>query len=167
MVDPLKPVESTDVRTTFFDYLDCIDIPEIDYFAIGIQDIANQRSMTLMSRPEWQQHFIRNEFVEADPVRNAVLHSKKTLILMPEIDAGGSLGAEIMLHRKRYGIENGIILVSRTPSLNYMVTLGTAYSKFDPYNFLRSQYTSLKALQKDLEKIIEPEAKKFMPTAFQ
>lgn len=166
MTIPLKPVESTDVCATFFDYLDCIDIPEIDYFAIGVQDVAKQRSMTLMSRPEWQKYFIRNEFADADPVRNAVLHSKKAVILMLEIDAGGSLGAEIMLHRRRHGIRNGIVMVSRTAHLNYMVTLGTAYSKFEPYDFLKARYTSLKTLQKDFEKIIEPEAKKFLPTAF-
>jgi hypothetical protein len=162
MSAPLKPIESATVKQTFFEYLDCIDIPEIDYFAIGIQNVQNHQSMTLMSRPEWQSHFIKNGFAEADPVRNAVLHSKKNIILIPEIDAQGSLGAEIMRHRSLHGVKNGVILITRTPALNYMLTLGTAYSKFDASRFIRAAYPALRALQKDLEKIIEPEARKFI-----
>ena len=37
------PILSNTTKETFFDYIDSLDIPQIDYFAIGIQNLEKLR----------------------------------------------------------------------------------------------------------------------------
>ena len=51
-------------------------------------------------------------------------------------------------------IENGIVLVERYLNCNYVLTLGTDYKKFDPYNYLLENYIEIKKVMKDMKDII-------------
>lgn len=156
------PIHSNSTNTTFLSYIDLLDIPQIDYFAIGIQNTSSKTSMSLMSLQEWQNHFIKNQFAEHDPLRKIALSTNRTLIHFDEIDFVDNFGKEIMRQRSRMGIKNGIILMQRIPGYNYMITLGTGFSKFSAYDFIKRYHDKISFIKNDSINIIEKDSKKFM-----
>ena len=162
MLNSYRPIATKATQKTFFDYIDCLDVPQIDYFAIGVQNRANKTSISLMSRPEWQKIFSENDFANNDPIRKASLLTSRKVISLNEIDYSDSLGKEIMRQRALYEIKNGIIFMDRFENHNYILTLGTNFSKFDAYDFLIRYHDRINRLKTDLIKIIAREAKEFL-----
>lgn len=159
-----KPIHNTTTKTTFQSYINSLDIPQIDYFAIGIQNASSKKSMSLMSSPEWQKYFIDNQLAEHDPVRKVTLNTKRTLIPFDEIDFVDNFGKEIMKRRSMMGIKNGIILVQRHPKHNYMITLGTSFSEFDAFDFIKRYHDKIQLIKNDFINIIEKDTREFMPS---
>lgn len=157
-----SPIITSATKKTFFDYIDCLDIPQIDYFAVGVQSLRSKRSISIMSLTEWQRVFVANCYAEHDPIRRATLHTKRNVIPFFEIDYVDNFGKAIMRHRSLLGIKNGIILMERGKSYNYMITLGTAYSKFDHFSFMRRYYEKLLLLKRDLIEVIKKDATQFI-----
>lgn len=149
-------------QETFNSYIQCIDIPEIDYFAVGFQNILLKKSISLMSRPEWQIIFVKNNYAPFDPVRKATLLTKRNIIPFSELDHCSSFGKEIMRQRQLEEIKDGIVFMKRMKKFNYMLTLGTGYSQFDAYDFLKRYHDKIKLIQSDFFKIIEKDAKDFV-----
>ena len=161
-----SPILSENTKQTFFDYVDSLDIPQIDYFAIGMQNMVNKRSISLMSLPEWQKHFVDNQYADYDPLRRATLYTKRKLIPFHEIDFVDNFGKKIMQQRTVMGIKNGIILVRRFPKFNYMITFGTGFSKFDAFDFIKRYHDRIYLIKNDLINLIEKDARTFLPQAF-
>lgn len=157
-----KPIITATTKQTFFDYVHALSIPEIDYIAIGVQKVAEKNSISLMSLPEWQKHFTENGYAEHDPIRKAVLHTKRNIISFSEIDFIDNFGKDIMKERAKMGIKNGIIFIERFPKFNYMITLGTGFTNFNTFDFISRYYEEIKILNIDLIKLIELDAKKFL-----
>ena len=156
------PIITDTTKNTFFDYVDSLDVPQIDYFAIGIQNVSAKKSISLMSLPEWQKHFIENEYADYDPIRRVTLHTKRNLIPFSEIDCLDNFGKEIMQKRASMGIKDGIILMQRFAKFNYMITLGTHFSKFDAFSFIKRYHDKIHVLKSDLIHLIEKDAKNFL-----
>ncbi len=157
-----SPILTDTTKEIFFRYLEHVDLPEIDYFAIGIQSSLTKSSISLMSRPEWQKHFNYNQYAEFDPLRKATLNTTRNFIPFTEIDYSDNFGKEIMHQRGLFGIQDGIILMERLKHHNYIVTLGTNFSRFNAFDFLNTHYDGLKNLKCDLIKIIEKDAIQFL-----
>lgn len=157
------PILTETTRKTFFDYINLLDIPQIDYFAIGIQDSVAKKSISLMSRQEWQKHFILNQYAEHDPVRLITLHTKRNIIPFDEIDYLNNYGKEIMYQRQLMEIKKGIILMERFEKYNYIITLGTGYSYFDAYDFLKRYHDRIFLVKKNLIKVVEKDVNNFLP----
>lgn len=164
MKNSYLPILTETTKKTFFDYIDSLDIPQIDYFAIGVQNVAIKKSISLMSRQEWQKHFVLNQYAEYDPIRRVTLHTKRNLIPFNEIDFLDNYGKEIMRQRTLMGIKSGIILMERFAKFNYMITLGTGFSKFDAYDFIKRYHDKISILKKDLIQLIEKDVNNFLPT---
>jgi hypothetical protein len=162
MIKSYSPITRDISKQTFFDYINELDLPEIDYFAIGIQNPKSRKSMSLMSLPEWQKQFTENQYAEYDPIRKVTFNTSRKVIPFAEVDYSDSYGKEIMHQRANFGIKNGLILVERLPHYNYMITLGTEFSKFDAFFFLRKYNDTLNYLKSDLIKIITKDANKFL-----
>ena len=162
-VNNYMPILTCSTKQTFLDYVDSLDIPEIDYFAIGIQNLPIKRSISLMSSEEWQKHFSKNEYANYDPLRRAALHSKRDLIPFQEIDYVDNFGKEIMRQRGLMGIKNGIVLVQRFPKVNYMITLGTGFSKFDAFDFIKHYHDKIALIKNDFISLVQKDAKQFLP----
>ncbi|EKD71854.1 MAG: hypothetical protein ACD_46C00083G0004 [uncultured bacterium] len=156
------PIATKLTKEFFFDYIDNIDIPEIDYFAVGIQSCITKKSISLMSLPEWQKQFDLNQYVEHDPLRKATLSTKRNFIPFTEIDCVDNFGKEIMRQRSIYGLKNGIVLMERLGKYNYMITLGTGFLGFDSLDFIKRYYFRLYYLKNDLIKIIKNDAIRFL-----
>ncbi|MBA2652577.1 MAG: autoinducer binding domain-containing protein [Tatlockia sp.] len=156
------PIVTDTTKQTFFDYIDALDIPQIDYFAIGIQNLATKKSISLMSLPEWQKHFIENRYADSDPVRKATLYTNRSIIPFCEIDFIDNFGKHIMQQRASMGIKNGIILVERLPKYNYMITLGTDFFNFNSFDFINRYHDRIALIKKDLINLVETDAKKFL-----
>lgn len=116
-----------------------------------------------MSLPEWQEHFIDNQYADYDPVRRVTLYTKRNLIPFQEIDFVDNFGKEIMRQRTRMGIKNGIILMQRFQKFNYMITLVTGFSKFDAFDFIKRYHDRIFLIKTDLINIIEKDAYHFLP----
>lgn len=156
-------ISNQDIRNTFEDYISSVKIPLIDYFAIGIQDVLHKESASLMSRVEWQRTFKALEFASHDPVRIASLNSQSNFFCFDEIDHIDKLGNKIMLERKRYGIRNGIVLMNRGVSYNYMLTLATDYRQLNGNEFFLEYNDSIVRVFNDLIKIVSPTLKTMLP----
>ncbi|TAK73870.1 MAG: hypothetical protein EPO11_07745 [Gammaproteobacteria bacterium] len=156
------PIITPTTKQTFSDYIDSLDIPQIDYFAIGIQNTVIKRSISLMSLPEWQKHFVDNHYANFDPVRRISLYTKRNLIPFCEIDHLDNFGKEIMQQRKNMGIKDGIILMQRFPKFNFMITLGTGFSKFNAFDFIKRYHDSIFLVKRDLINLIGKDAKNFL-----
>lgn len=159
---PYSPILTPDTRRTFFDYVEAIDIPEIDYFAVGVQQRHTQHSISIMSRPDWQHHYVTHGYAERDPVRQAVLNTPRHYLCISEIDCVDSFGQEIMRQRTLAGICEGLILIQRYPAHNVMVTLGTGFTHFSAAEFLLKHYQSLYQMAAELGCIIANDADAFL-----
>ena len=69
-----------------------------------------------------------------------------------------------MKQRALCEIKNGIVLMHRCGNHSYMVTLGTGFSGFDAYDFLRRYHDKINFIKNDLIKIIQRDAKNFLPS---
>lgn len=157
-----SPITTKTTKQTFFDYVDLLDIPQIDYFAIGVQNLITKKSISVMSKPEWQKHFVDNQYANYDPIRRVALSTNRNLIPFNEIDFGDNFGKEIMRQRAIMEIRNGIVLMQRSPKFNYMITLGTNFSQFDVFTFIKQYHDKIALLKQDLIRIVERDAKNLL-----
>lgn len=157
-----RPIHTTSSKKIFSSYVNSLNIPYIDYFAVGAQDLVSKTSISLMSSPEWQQHFIANQYANHDPVRQASLYTHRNFIPFVELDYVDNFGKEIMHQRARMGIKNGVILMQRFPTFNYIVTLGTDFYKFNAFDFIKRYYDKIWQVKTDLIQLIEKETKIFL-----
>jgi hypothetical protein len=160
--DNYLPILTHSTKQTFLDYIDALDIPQIDYFAIGIQNQLTKKSISLMSLAEWQSHFTNNEYADYDPIRKATLYTKRNFIPFCDIDFVDNFGKEIMKQRSKMGIKNGIILMERFPKFNYMITLGTGFSNFDPFTFIKSYHDKIHFIKIDFINLVKRDANLFL-----
>jgi hypothetical protein len=156
------PITTKTTKQTFFDYVDLLDIPQIDYFAIGVQNLITKKSISVMSRQEWQKHFVKNQYANYDPIRRVALSTKRNLIPFNEIDFVDNFGKEIMRQRAMMEIKNGIVLMQRFPEFNYIITLGTNFSQFDAFAFIKQYHDKIALLKEDLIHIVERDAKNLL-----
>lgn len=149
------PIIDQSTRKAFVEYFECLNIDEIDYLAIGVQDLINNQSMSLMSREEWQLHFIKENYPNFDPIRRIVYTTPRNIILFNEIGEINKIGYEIMRQRRLFGIINGFVIVERHKTHNYLITFGSGYKNFDPTHFIHSKYNGIKQSMRDLKLIVE------------
>lgn len=152
-----SPISTESTRSTFFDYISNINISPIDYFAIGIENRAQKKFTSLISRLEWQIYYDKNQIINNDPLIQARKLSQRNIIPFSEIDYVDSYGKEIMKQRRLHGMKNGLMLTHKQCHLNFMVVLATEISKFNHYKFLTKHYNQLTRLKHDLSKLIERE----------
>jgi hypothetical protein len=152
------PISTESTRSTFFDYINNINIPPIDYFAVGIENHAQKKLTSLISRLEWQVYFDKNQITNNDPLIQAKKLAQRNIIPFSEIDHLDSLGKEVMRQRSLHGMKNGLMLIHKQHNLNYMIVLATGLSKFNHFSFLTKYYTQITRLKNDLTKIIERES---------
>ncbi len=151
------PIRTESTRSTFFDYINNINIPSIDYFSVGIENHAQKKLTSLISRLEWQIYLDKNQIINKDPLIQAKKLAQRNIIPFSEIDYIDSLGKEVMRQRSLHGMKNGLMLIHKQHHLNYMIVLATGLAKFNHYRFLTKYYTQLIRLKNDLSKIIERE----------
>lgn len=147
------------IRQVFNEYVKALELPFIDYFAIGVQDRVRMKSASLMSRVDWQKYFKEREFAEHDPIRLASLNTQSKIFTFEEVDCRNNFGKEVMRHRRKHGIQNGLVIMDRTLGHNFMLTLATGYNKFDGYKFYYEQRQAIDSMFADFKSIIEPIAK--------
>lgn len=158
-----SPIITNTTKSTFLNYIKTIDLPEIDYFAIGLQNLITTKSISLMSREEWQKLFTENGYATHDPIRCASLQTKRNIIPFSHVDFRDNFGREIMRQRKLMGISNGIVLMRRFKKFNYITTIATDFSKFDAFKFIKRNYHQIYQLENDFIKLIEMDAENFFP----
>lgn len=158
-----QPILTNTTKETFLDYIDSLDIPQIDYFAIGVQNLNDKKSISLMSSEEWQQHFVRNQYAEYDPIRRISLNTNRNIIPFKEIDFVDNFGKEIMRQRAKMGIKDGIILMERFKKFNFILTLGTGFSNFDSFDFLKRYHDKLSLIKMDFINLIQRDVELFLP----
>jgi Autoinducer binding domain len=160
-----QPILTESTRKNFLNYIQSLSFPEIDYFAIGLQNTLTKKSISLMSCAQWQEAFYQKNYAPHDPVRQAALYTKKNIIPFSDIEVKDKLGQEIMQHRARLGMKHGVVLMQRFGQFNYMVTLATGFSKFNPHVFLQQDPNQIQSLKKELMYLIREEAKEFFLTS--
>lgn len=79
-------LETAHLRETFLDYMDSLEIPLIDYMAIGVQNTIKGHTASLMSRPEWQKVFKETGLSSYDPVRKTAFGTKVTMFAFEDLD---------------------------------------------------------------------------------
>lgn len=162
MKDNYRAIVRKTTKNAFKYYIDCLDIPSIDYVAIGIQHVGLKKSLSLMSNTEWQKIFTRDHYAKHDPIRKATLLTQRNIIGFSELDHCDAFGKFIMKQRASHGIKNGIIFMKRLREYNYMLTLGTGFSGFDAYRFLKNNYERIDVAYQDLINIIAKDARHFI-----
>jgi hypothetical protein len=160
-----SPILTDATRETFFDYVDALKMPQIDYFAIGVQNKLTQQSISLMSNPEWQKQFSYHHYAANDPLRRASLCTPRNVIPLDEIDHCDNFGKEIMRQRALSGVKNGLILMRRFATYNYIITLGTSFSQFRPSDFVLRYYDPITLVKNDFIRIIEHDIFDFLNPA--
>ena len=58
-----NPITKDSVRELFLNYFKALEIPIIDYVAIGVQNSISKNSASLMSNSEWQHVFVTTQRV--------------------------------------------------------------------------------------------------------
>ena len=156
-------LDKKNLRETFIDYFQALEIPVIDYLAIGIQDTVNQKSTSLMSNVEWQKTFKNLNFAPYDPIRKAALNSKTTVFSFEDVNHQDLMGSEVMRQRKKHQIENGLVLVRRNLGHNFMMTLGTGFKNFQSHKFFLDYRESTYKIFDDLICLVSPLCADFQP----
>jgi hypothetical protein len=156
-------LEKKNLRETFIDYFHALDIPMIDYLAIGVQDTVNQKSTSLMSNAEWQKTFKDHNFAPYDPIRKVALNSKTSVFSFEDVNHQDPMGSEVMRQRKKHQIENGLVLVQRNLGHNFMMTLGTGFKNFQSHRFFLDYQSSVYRIFNDLIQLVSPLCEDFRP----
>lgn len=143
------------------DYIDALEIPIIDYVAIGVQDTIHKTSTSMMSRAEWQETFRNLGLAEHDPLRKASFTTKANIFSFDELDYQDSCGSEVMKQRRRHEIENGLVIMRKNLAYNFMLTLATGYKNFSPYKFFIDKHTAIERIFNDLIKLVSPATKEY------
>lgn len=151
------PISTESTRSTFFDYINNINIHPIDYYAVGIENQTKKKLTSLISRLEWQVFVNKNQIINNDPLIQALKLSQRSIIPFSEIDYIDSFGKEIMRQRTLHGMKHGLMLTHKQCHFKYMIVLATGVSKFNHYKFFTKYYNQLIRLKNDLSKIIERE----------
>ena len=156
-----EALDATVLRAQFLDYIDAVDMPLMDYFAVGVQDRIHQTSTSMMSRLEWQQQFHSLNLASDDPVRKASFNTQSNLFTFDSLDHQNSAGEEVMRQRRRHEIENGIVLMRRSLGYNFILTLATGYKNFKPYQFYIDYHDAINRTFDDLTAMVTPSTKKY------
>ena len=114
-----------------------------------------------MSNSEWQSCFNAMGLAQFDPIRKASLNTSINIFSFNDVSYEDTNAEYIMNKRRKHGIVNGIILMKRDVGHNFMLTLATGYSKFNPYSFFTFNEKSCHRVFKDLIKVISPVAIKY------
>lgn len=150
-----------DIKSAFLDYVSALEIPVIDYVAIGVQDSIHKTSTSIMSRPEWQKTFKELNLAEFDPVRKASFNTTSKIFSFDSLDYENSNGKEVMRQRKLHDINNGIVLMQKNLGYNFMLTLATGYKNFDAYKFFIDNHAAMQRVFCDLISLVSPGTKEY------
>ena len=145
----------------FNDYLSNVRFPLLDYVAIGVQDTVHKKSTSLMSNTDWQNEFAYQNYAAYDPVRLTALHSSCNFFTFDQVICTNNSAKEVMLQRRRHGIESGFVLLERSLGYNYMITLGTGYKNFNAAKYYSENKQSLLKIAADLKYLIDPFIKNY------
>lgn len=151
-----QAIDELNTKKLFLSYFEILNIPIIDYLAIGVQDNNKKISSSLMSNSEWQNTFRINDFAKHDPIRRTAFNTSCKIFTFDEIDCHDNYGKEIMKQRAKHYIQNGLVIMDRNLYFNYMLTLGTGYKNFNPYPFYFDNFIAINKIFSDLKKIISP-----------
>lgn len=158
-----KSLDSQNMRDFFTKYIAALEIPIIDYVAIGVQDSIHGTSTSLMSRADWQETFVNHNFAEHDPVRKASFNTKSRNFSFDQIDYCDSMGKEVMRQRRLHYIENGIVLMRKNLGCNFMLTLATGFKNFNTQKFYCDHQPAIKKMFDDLICLVSPSTQEFQP----
>jgi hypothetical protein len=115
----------------------------------------------MMSRLDWQKTFRDLNLAAHDPVRKTSLNTQAQIFTFDELDYQDNAGKEVMRQRRRYDIENGIVIMKRSLGHNYMMTLATGHKHFKPYKFLIDNHPALSMAFNDLIALVSPSTKDY------
>jgi hypothetical protein len=149
-------LDRRDISLDFQTYIKALELPFMDYVAIGVQDTVHKKSTSIMSSDEWQKTFKKLNLAEDDPVRNAAFSTNAKYFSFDEIDCQNSAGREVMRQRKQHGIENGLVFMERRLSYNFMLTLGTDFKDLNTYRYLIDYHAGLQKVFADLIDLVTP-----------
>lgn len=155
-----------DLRGLFLDYVQSLEIPLIDYVAIGVQDNIHRNSTSMMSREDWQSLFKKNGFAQFDPIRLASFTTKTHFFAFEDVSCQDSFSKEIMRQRKKYEIENGLVIMDRQLGHNFMLTLATGYKGFKPHKFYLDYRSSIAKIFDELKEMVKPLTASYQPKIY-
>ena len=159
-------LEQKELRTLFLDYIESLEIPLIDYVAIGVQDNLHRTSTSMMSRPDWQSTFKKGGFAKFDPIRKASFNTRNRFFAFEDVNPEDSFGKEIMLQRKRHEIENGMVIMDRQLGHNFMLTLATGYKNFKPHQYYLDYKGVISKIFDDLKLMVKPSTLHYQPCIY-
>lgn len=159
-------LEADSVKKVFFEYINALEIPIIDYVAIGVQDTVHMTSTSIMSNSEWQNTFKQLGLAKDDPIRNASFSAKTDFFSFDEIDHQNSRGKEVMKQRRAHEIANGFVIMRRTVGHNFMLTLATGYKNFNSYRFYIDKHLSICRIFDDLISLVKPATMEYQLNSF-
>ena len=158
-----KSIDSQNMRDVFTKYISALEIPIIDYVAIGVQDSIHGTSTSLMSRIDWQEAFVALNLAEHDPIRKAAFNAKAKNFSFDQIDYCDSMGKEVMRQRRLHYIENGVVLMRKNLGCNFMLTLATGFKNFNTQKFYCDHQFAIKKMFDDLVNLVSPDTQEFQP----
>jgi len=161
-----QSLDKKSTKSVFIDYIGALEIPIIDYVAIGVQDTIHKTSTSMMSRDEWQKTFYTLGLAEHDPLRKASFNTKSNIFSFDDLDYQDSHGKEVMRLRRLYEIENGLVIMRKNLGHNFMLTLATGYKNFSPYKFFIDKHVAIDRIFSDLINLVSPATKKYQTQIF-
>lgn len=156
-------LQETTLKANFLDYVTSLSLCEIDYFAIGVQDTINKKSISMMSRSEWQATFISSGLADYDPIRNTSFATANAYFSFASVDYRTSAGKEVMHQRKLHEITNGIVVMYKRLGHNFMLTLATNFSNFQGDRFYIEKNKEIYQVFNDLISFVAPQTKNYQP----
>lgn len=154
-------LDRPDLITNFQLYFKALELPYMDYLAIGVQDSIHKTSTSLMSDQCWRNSFKELNLAEDDPVRKASFSTRVNHFSFDDIDYLNSAGQEVMRQRKLHGIENGLVFMRRNLTHNFMLTLGTGFKNINTYRYLIDYHPHVQKVFDDLIALVSPSTRKY------
>lgn len=151
---PYKVIDDKDTRNLFDKYLDVLNIPLIDYVAIGMQDHVEKISYSLKSDSSFQKIFNEMELATHDPIRQAIWNTNYNFIDFSHVNYKDKMSKVVMDYRMKLNHSRGFIYIQREKTKSYSLTLTTSYQKFDSYKYFLENQLPISLIIGDLIKII-------------
>ncbi|MCD8524327.1 MAG: autoinducer binding domain-containing protein [Gammaproteobacteria bacterium] len=157
-------LDRQDLIANFDLYFKGLELPFMDYLAIGVQDTIHKTSASLMSSQDWRKIFRELNLADEDPVRKASFSTRVNHFSFDEVDYQNNAGREVMRQRKLNGIENGLVFMKRSLTHNFMLTMGTGFKNINTYRYLIDYHSNIQKVFNDLIELVVPATKQYQIT---
>lgn len=146
-------IYNSETREEFEKLVKYYEIKGFDYFAFSEHNLINQTNKFIMSNEEWQKEYDQNNYALHDPIRKSSVTIPEGIAPFECILPSDPFAIKIMERRKRYSMQNGIIIIHDYKGMRYQLTLASSNNSLNVVQQVLKYRREIDYLINDLKRL--------------